>query len=308
MVNDDDDDDDHDEELDENEIDKKRNRKRKRTKSTTSAESGSVIDNDDETDETNSYSEKSVSNLDDEQEEAVKSYGTRSRAGPKRSPKKSKSFSSNKNNGKSLNLDIFDTENDQLGVVASVDELNGQDDEEDSDQPWLKSMREQFWFPFLDMLPDESEFDIYLSGKFVLFKSILDKCAEIGDKILVFSRSLYTLNYIERFLQFLHDQNEENYQKQCETRRELRRMMSASNQPFEPEYISPPTRWRRDEDYFRMDGQTDVVARKRYANAFNDELNIRARLFLISTLAGGIGINLVGSNRVIIFDASWNPR
>ncbi|CAF2686929.1 unnamed protein product [Rotaria sp. Silwood2] len=160
------------------------------------------------------------------------------------------------------------------------------------------------------MLPEESKFDIELSGKFLLLKFIIDKCAEIGDKILLFSRSLYALNYIESFLKYLHIENEKEYQKQCESRRQLRELLSSSNDDNDNvtnEHIPEPVQWIRDQDYFRMDGQTEIISRKRYAKAFNDSSNLCARLFLISTLAGGIGINLTGSNRVIVFDASWNP-
>jgi transcriptional regulator ATRX len=213
---------------------------------------------------------------------------------------------------KHIDTNIFDNGND---TTIQGEPTTDDDQQENNEHPWSKEMREQFWFPFLDMLPDESEFDMELSGKFLLLKSILDKCADIGDKILLFSRSLYTLNYIERFLQYLHQQNEREYQQQCESRRQLRQLLASSNGNYNEQqqqsihdYILPPVQWQRDADYFRMDGQTDVQARKRYAEVFNDLVNIRARLFLISTLAGGIGINLVGSNRVIIFDASWNPR
>ncbi|XP_068630866.1 uncharacterized protein [Battus philenor] len=112
------------------------------------------------------------------------------------------------------------------------------------------------------------------SAKMELFFYLLNESIKVGDRLLLFSQSLFTLNLIEDFL-------EKNY--------------------------IPGTNclWQRNTSYYRLDGSTHALEREKLINEFNINPNIF--LFLVSTRAGSLGINLVGANRVIVFDASWNP-
>lgn len=58
--------------------------------------------------------------------------------------------------------------------------------------------------------------------------------------------------------------------------------------------------------YLRLDGQTKVDDRLRLVNEFNSP-DSNASVFLISTKAGGLGLNLPSATNVVIFDPSWNP-
>ena len=114
------------------------------------------------------------------------------------------------------------------------------------------------------------------SNKFVIFFMLLEEAVKVGERMLMFSQSLLTLNLIEEYLQ----------------KREI-----------------PGTsdRWCNGLNYFRLDGSTSSLERDRLINAFNKAEAIKVPLFLVSTKAGSLGVNLVGANRVVIFDASWNP-
>ncbi|SSD61606.1 related to Transcription regulatory protein SNF2 [Saccharomycodes ludwigii] len=59
--------------------------------------------------------------------------------------------------------------------------------------------------------------------------------------------------------------------------------------------------------YLRLDGQTKADDRTILLNLFN-EPNSEYFCFLLSTRAGGLGLNLQTADTVIIFDTDWNPH
>ncbi|XP_076012669.1 helicase ARIP4 isoform X2 [Genypterus blacodes] len=121
------------------------------------------------------------------------------------------------------------------------------------------------------------------SAKMLLLFHLIDESVSRRDKILVFSQSLSTLSVIEDFL---------------------------SQRPMPAAVVSPDSpnqNWVRNLNYYRLDGSTSASERERLINQFNDPENISTWVFLLSTRAGCLGVNLIGANRVVVFDASWNP-
>ncbi|KAJ5142943.1 uncharacterized protein N7515_001730 [Penicillium bovifimosum] len=58
-------------------------------------------------------------------------------------------------------------------------------------------------------------------------------------------------------------------------------------------------------NYRRMDGTTPIKERQNLVDTFNNDPDLH--VFLLTTRVGGIGVNLTGADRVIIFDPDWNP-
>lgn len=57
----------------------------------------------------------------------------------------------------------------------------------------------------------------------------------------------------------------------------------------------------------RIDGSVRLDERKRQIEEFND-MNSNCRVFLLSTRAGGLGINLTAADTCILYDSDWNPQ
>lgn len=150
---------------------------------------------------------------------------------------------------------------------------------------------QSWWESFAKKRGEEKMMGVSNGPKVAVFLHILTHAVQIGDKTIVFSQCLRTLDYIEKVLQL------ECWADQVKSLRE--------------EF--PGTKlggWVKGKDYLRIDGQTDSGKRGEMVDRFNKEGTCSdggPNLFLISTKAGGIGITLTAANRVVLFDTHFNP-
>ncbi|CAM8891643.1 unnamed protein product [Rhodiola kirilowii] len=135
-------------------------------------------------------------------------------------------------------------------------------------------LQQDWWH---DILLGKNCEDVDFGGKMVLLLDILTMCSKVGDKALIFSQSIPTLDLIERYLSKI---------PRVEKKRKL---------------------WKKGVDWYRIDGKTAPSERQKLVEMFNDPVNKRVKCALISTRAGSLGINLYAANRVVIMDGSWNP-
>lgn len=135
--------------------------------------------------------------------------------------------------------------------------------------------------------------------KVVLFLHILVHAQTLGDKVLVFSQCLRTLDFIEEVL------NLDDWAKHVPS-------LASS---FPDVKLGG---WQKNTDYLRIDGGTKFAERGSLIDRFNDDKTCsglmesatnedNTKLFLLSSKACGIGVNLHAANRVVLFDNHFNP-
>lgn len=65
--------------------------------------------------------------------------------------------------------------------------------------------------------------------------------------------------------------------------------------------------WLRRHEYCRLDGNTAHEDRQQSIDEFNRP-GSQKFIFMLTTRAGGLGINLATADVVILYDSDWNPQ
>jgi hypothetical protein len=133
---------------------------------------------------------------------------------------------------------------------------------------------------------DEAQIERLDSGnKFVALLHILVMAGKRNEKVLIFSRCLKTLDAVQKMLQMKDWQDH-----------------VPSLQTVADERLGG---WKSGEDYVRIDGTMNSFSRSDCIDNF--QTNDRARAFLLSVKAAGVGITLTAASRVVLMDTDFNP-
>lgn len=121
------------------------------------------------------------------------------------------------------------------------------------------------------------------SGKMQVVKNLLQLWQSQGHRILLFCQTKQMLDILEKFIANLEQLGS------------VPSVDDSNDVHSEIDYFH----------YLRMDGSTPIVKRQQLVDTFNT--NKYYHVFLLTTKVGGLGVNLTGADRVIIFDPDWNP-
>lgn len=174
-----------------------------------------------------------------------------------------------------------------IAAAAAVANVNDSDDDQPDDvfdsQTGQMSVKNDWW---RELLTKDDLETVLPSNKLKVLFEILYQCRQNNERCLIFSAFVAVLDVVEYFMRQINDQKDGELKPGLEKFRDT---------------------WVFGKDYYRLDGKTAKTQRHSMITNFNDPKNLRTRVFLISAKAGGQGINLIGANRVILLDTSWNP-
>uniref|UniRef100_A0A7S2RAY1 Helicase ATP-binding domain-containing protein n=1 Tax=Mucochytrium quahogii TaxID=96639 RepID=A0A7S2RAY1_9STRA len=140
------------------------------------------------------------------------------------------------------------------------------------------------------------------SGKMLVLFAILRHCRESGEKVIVFSQSVKTLNVIQKIID-MHNRAvdaEFNNNNDDESTDDIEAVDKAGSDKVP--YLTGVRC-----GYLRLDGSTPQGERTGLVDTFNKADIAKYCIFLASTRAAGEGLNLQSASRVVMFDACWNP-
>ncbi|EOA26554.1 hypothetical protein CARUB_v10022613mg [Capsella rubella] len=139
-----------------------------------------------------------------------------------------------------------------------------------------KASSHPYLFPGIEPEPfEEGEHLVQASGKLLVLDQLLKRLHDIGHRVLLFSQMTSTLDILQDFM-------------------ELRRY-----------------------SYERLDGSVRAEERFAAIKSFSTKTErgldseadaSNAFVFMISTRAGGVGLNLVAADTVIFYEQDWNPQ